>query len=129
MRNVVLATGEERWLLNKVSVLRDETGEPDRVVNVIDDVTAVKRAELHQRLLAEATRALSSSLHPQRTLQHVAETAVPELADWCGVDVPGPGGAVELVAVAHADPDRVALGRDSASATHCGWTTRTTSCG
>ena len=112
VRNVVKATGEERWLLNKVTVLRDEAGEPERVVNVIEDVTAVKRAERHQRLLAESTRALSRSLDPQRTLQHVAETAVPELADWCGVDLPGPGGAVDLVAIAHVDPERVALGRE-----------------
>ena len=77
VRNVVKATGEERWLLNKVTVLRDGAGEPERVVNVIEDVTAVKRAERHQRLLAESTRALSRSLDPQRTLQHVAETAVP----------------------------------------------------
>ena len=112
VRNVVKATGEERWLLNKVTVLRDGAGEPERVVNVIEDVTAVKRAERHQRLLAESTRALSRSLDPQRTLQHVAETAVPELADWCGVDLPGPGGAVDLVAMAHVDPERVALGRE-----------------
>ena len=44
VRNVVVATGEERWLLNKVSVLRDADGGVDRIVNVIEDVTEVKNA-------------------------------------------------------------------------------------
>ena len=60
VRNVVRATGEERWLVNKVTVLRDAGGAIDRVVNVIEDVTAVKRAELAQALLAEAAQ------HPRR---------------------------------------------------------------
>ena len=37
---------------------------------------------------------------------------MPELADWCGVDLPGASGEVELVAIAHVDPGRVALGRE-----------------
>ena len=69
VRNVVRATGEERWLVNKVTVLRDAGGAIDRVVNVIEDVTAVKRAELAQALLAEATRILASSLDYAGTLQ------------------------------------------------------------
>jgi GAF domain-containing protein len=111
-RNVVRATGEERWLINHVSVLRDRQGEIDRVVNVIEDVTEVKQRELSQRLLAEATRALGGSLDDEVTLQQVAEVAVPELADWCGVDLPGPGGVLEPVAIAHVEHDRIALARE-----------------
>jgi GAF domain-containing protein len=112
VRNVVRATGEERWLRNKVTVLRDRDGAVDRVVNVIEDVSEVKRAELAQRLLAEATRVLSSSLDYERTLQLVAEVAVPALADWCAADLPDHGPAIELVALAHTDPARVAIGRE-----------------
>ena len=112
VRNVVRETGEERWLINHVSVLRDRHGAVDRVVNVIEDVTEVKLRELRQRLLAEATRALAGSLDYQATLQQVAEVAVPELADWCGVDLPGPGGILDAVAIAHVDPERIALARE-----------------
>ncbi len=111
VRNVVKATGEERWLLNKTTAITDERGGVVRVVNVIEDVTEAKRAELAQRLLAEASDALASSLDYEATLQRVAEVAVPGFADWCGVDVPGPGGFVQSVAVAHADPEKVALAR------------------
>jgi phosphoserine phosphatase RsbU/P len=54
VRNVVKATGEERWLLNRTTTILDTDGKLMGVANVIEDVTAVKRAELAQRLLAEA---------------------------------------------------------------------------
>jgi serine phosphatase RsbU (regulator of sigma subunit)/PAS domain-containing protein len=92
VRNVVLATGEERWLLNKVSVLHDAEGSVDRIVNVIEDVTLVKQAEVRQRLLADAARVLSSASGDGRTLERLAEIVIPELADWCSIDVPAAEG-------------------------------------
>jgi PAS domain S-box-containing protein len=111
VRNVVKATGEERWLLNKTTTILDADGHVVGVANVIEDVTRAKRAELAQRLLAEASDALASSLDYEATLQRVASVAVPVLADWCGVDVPGPGGYAQLVALVHSDPDKIALAR------------------
>ena len=39
VRNVVKATGEERWLLNKTTTIRDVDGAVTGIVNVIEDVT------------------------------------------------------------------------------------------
>ena len=55
-------TGEERWRLLKASGVRDPSGKLDLIVNVIADITAAKRSELAQRLLARAGEALASSL-------------------------------------------------------------------
>ena len=63
-------------------------GEPRLAVNVIEDVTEVKRAELAQRFLAEASAVLASALDYEQTLAQVAELAVPRLADWCAVTMP-----------------------------------------
>jgi anti-sigma regulatory factor (Ser/Thr protein kinase) len=38
--------------------------------------------------------------------------AVPDLADWCGVDMPGRGGLIEHVAIGHVDPEKVAIARE-----------------
>jgi two-component system, cell cycle sensor histidine kinase and response regulator CckA len=62
------------------------------------------------RFLAEASRILASSLDYEQTLRNVAELAVPELADWCAVDLLEDG-AVRRVAVHHQDPARVDLVR------------------
>lgn len=112
VRNVVRQTGEEHWLLHRATPVFTHEGKLSLVVNVIEDVTEVKRAELAQRLLAQAGSELSSSLHYQQTLQRVATLAVPQLADWCGVRIRGPHDELEQVAVAHNDPGKVALARE-----------------
>jgi PAS domain S-box-containing protein len=112
VRNVVRATGEQRWLLSKAIAIRGDDGVPIYVVNFTEDVTAVKRAEIAQRVLAEAGRVLASSLDYEATLEQVAMLAVPELADWCGVDMPGRGRRIEPVVVGHVDPERVAVARE-----------------
>src|SRR5262249_17139882 len=68
-----------------------------------------KQAKLAEtrRLLAEAGDVLSSSLDYETTLANVAALVVPQLADWCVVDVVGEGGKIQRLAVAHQDPAKV----------------------
>jgi serine phosphatase RsbU (regulator of sigma subunit)/PAS domain-containing protein len=105
IRSINRETGVERWRLVKASAV---DGEPRLAVNVIEDVTEVKRAELGQRFLAEAGAVLASGLDHKQTLAKIAELAVPRLADWCSVDMPS-GGWLRSVAVAHTDPAKVAF--------------------
>ena len=56
-------------------------------INVIEDITEIKRAAEAQRLLAEASGVLARSLDYAETLRTVAHLAVPEMADWCAVDL------------------------------------------
>jgi PAS domain S-box-containing protein len=109
VRNVARVTGEERWLLTKASALHDDSGAIELVINVIEDVTAEKRAQMRARFLAAAGQALASSLDYQETLRTVAGLAVPQVADWCVVDLLDDEGDHEQVAVAHVDAARVAL--------------------
>src|SRR5205085_12033278 len=98
-RTVERASGEESWRVTKASGVRDRGGNVTLVVNVIEDITEVKRAELSQRLLARAGQLLASSLDYEQTLQQVAELAVPQLADWCTVTIPDGHGLIRTVAV------------------------------
>jgi serine phosphatase RsbU (regulator of sigma subunit) len=106
------ATGESRWIRIKAAPLFDDDGNVEAAVNVSENVTDVKEAELAQRLLADASAALAASLDYEQTLKQVAQLAVPELADWCGVDLLSPAGTIDQVAIAHVDPDKVALGQE-----------------
>jgi PAS domain S-box-containing protein len=63
-------------------------------------------------LLAQASQVLAESLDYERTLSHVAHLAVRTLADWCSVDLREQDGSIRNVAVAHVDPERVALARE-----------------
>lgn len=107
-------TGEQAWRLTKASAVTDSAGRLTMVVNVIADITAVKRAELAQRLLAQAGELFSSSVELKDTLQRVADLCVPQLADWCTVRViDEQRRSLESVAVAHTNPERVTLVLDT----------------
>ncbi|HET7322376.1 MAG TPA: GAF domain-containing protein, partial [Longimicrobiaceae bacterium] len=59
--------------------------------------------------LARAGAILSSSLDYDATLREVTRLAVERLADWCAFDELGSDGRIRRIAVAHPDPERVAL--------------------
>jgi PAS domain S-box-containing protein len=110
VRNIVRATGEERWLIVRSSTIIDpETERIDYAVNVFENVTEVKRAQLTESFMAEASRLLASSMDYTETLQEIARLAVPQIADWCAVDVLGESGEIERVAVHHSDPRKIEL--------------------
>lgn len=110
VRNIVRATGEERWIIVRSSpVLDPDSGELLYVVNVFENITEVKRVQLAESFMSEASRVLASSLDYGETLRRVARLAVPVVASWCAVDVIGEHGEIERVAVHHPDPEMVAL--------------------
>jgi len=123
--------GEERILRTAVSPI-EIGGRIELVVSVATDITAAKqyerertellererdararaeRAESGQRFLYEATAILTSSLDYEETLERVTRLAVPELGDWCTVDLIGPDGRIRNFAVAHTDPAKAAVAR------------------
>ena len=61
------------------------------------------------RLLADVGAALASSLNYEATLKTVANLAVPEMADWCAVDILDDQGSLQRVAIVHSDPAKVHL--------------------
>jgi serine phosphatase RsbU (regulator of sigma subunit) len=82
------------------------------VINVIEDMTALKRAQLAERFLSESSRALASSFDQGEVLGRIARLAVPRIADWCAVDLVGSDGEIERVALAHENPEVVARARE-----------------
>jgi PAS domain S-box-containing protein len=84
----------------------------NRNLTFVVDITSRKRAERALKFIADASVTLASSLDLEQTLQNVAQLLVPELADWCAVDLVQETGAQERVAVAHIEPEKVALAWD-----------------
>jgi hypothetical protein len=109
MRSVHRETGEEQWVVLKATAVRDGDGAIEAAVTIIEDVTAAKRSALRMEFLARASQVLASSLDYQQTLRNVAGLAVPQIADWCGVDLFDEEGVREQVAVAHVDPSKLEM--------------------
>lgn len=104
MHTVRRSTGEAHWQLLKTAALRDPEDNLLAAITVIEDVTAVKTAEVHTSALAESGRILASSLDYEQTLRNVAEAAVPAVADWCVVDLVDDDLRRRRVVTAHRDP-------------------------
>ncbi|HEV7528183.1 MAG TPA: SpoIIE family protein phosphatase [Solirubrobacteraceae bacterium] len=107
MRSVNRASGEESWVLLKATAVRDEAGEIESAVTIIADVTEATRATQRVEFLARIGELLASSLDYQQTLRNVAGLAVPQIADWCAVDLFDADGQREPVAIAHSDPAKL----------------------
>jgi serine phosphatase RsbU (regulator of sigma subunit) len=105
---------ETRWSRIKAQPVREADGSVRLAINVTEDVTELKQVEQAQRFLAEASRVLADSLDYEETLAAIARLAVPGVADWCGVDLMGEDGELQRVAVAHVDPEKVAMAQDLA---------------
>ena len=98
------ANGRFRWFLCRGMPIRDEGGSIVRWLQTCTDLT-------EHRFLDEATALLSSSLDYHDTLERVAQLAVPDLADWCAVDLLVDEN-IRRVAIAHQDPAKIALAHE-----------------
>lgn len=105
--------GEYCWVINSASARLDPQGNFLGYIGSVIEVHERKRAELAQRMLAEAGQILASSLDYRERLAQVARLAVPHLADWCAVTlIEEDGVTVDNIAVAHVDPEKLALALD-----------------
>ncbi|TMA58232.1 MAG: PAS domain S-box protein [Deltaproteobacteria bacterium] len=121
---ITTADGPRTYLTTK-GPYRDPAGNVVGVIGIARDITersellareqaaraAAEAAERRAAFLAEGERLLASSLDLDTTLSTLARLAVPELADWCSVDVLETDGSVRRIAVAHADPSRAEIAR------------------
>jgi PAS domain S-box-containing protein len=73
---------------------------------------AERRANARVRSLAEASAVLATSLDYEETIAQVARAVIPTFADWCAIDVLDESGALQQLAVAHVDPQKVAYAHE-----------------
>lgn len=104
---IIKPDGSIRWILGKGEVEYDKQKNPTRMIGVNMDITERKQIENNMRFLSQASKLLASTLDYNITLETVTKLAVPHIADWCAVDILNDASEVELVAVAHIDPEKV----------------------
>jgi PAS domain S-box-containing protein len=119
--------GPEVWVNLTVSLVRDASGEPAYFIAVVEDISERKKAEEERdlllvreqlaraeavaarrrlTLLAAAGPALAASLDYEQTLEDITRLLVPELADWCLLDIVEDDGSVNQLAAAHAEEEK-----------------------
>lgn len=109
IRTIHRGTGELRWQVLKAAPIHDDHHERVASVMIIEDITRERIAELRDRFMARASETLMSSIDYEETLRNVAWLAVPEIADWCAVELVDDRGTRQRLAVAHRDPAKLEL--------------------
>ena len=107
-----IALKDGRVIERYSKTLEDETGAIYGRIGYFRDVTEDRKREEGQRFLAQATKELVSSLDYHATLSLIARMAVPQLADWCAVDILEPDGSLKLLAIAHPESSKVEWARE-----------------
>lgn len=93
-------------------VLVEEVGR--RIAYAIEHAKLYENSQASQRaqqFLTLASLELARSLDYKTTLTNIAQQVVPGLADWCRVDILGANGELEVVALTHADPEKLLLAK------------------
>jgi signal transduction histidine kinase/CheY-like chemotaxis protein len=112
------ADGSVRWIATQGHVTRNGQGEAIRMVGAASDVServellaaersarqAAESARHRLELLARAGAELSGSLDPQDTLRAIARSLVPDIADWCRIDLLDEDGVLRRRLAFHTDP-------------------------
>jgi PAS domain S-box-containing protein len=119
--------GPEVWVNLTVSLVRDASGEPVYFIVVVEDISERKKTEQERdlllvreqlaraeavaarrrlTLLAAAGPALAATLDYEQTLEDITRLMVPELADWCLLDIAEDDGSVNQLAAAHAEEEK-----------------------
>jgi PAS domain S-box-containing protein len=94
---------------------REQAARAEAESHATDQLRARQELEAvawRQRFLSEASTLLAGSLDYSTTMESLTRLVVPEIADWCGVDVLTAEGHVEHLALAHVDPVRLELVRE-----------------
>jgi PAS domain S-box-containing protein len=105
------ADGSYRWHLGRAVPIRRD-GEIEFWVGTATDIDDQKRTEQAQDFLLRADAELAATLDYRRALQAVAQLAVPEIADWCSIELVEEDGTLVPLALAHVDQAKVAFARE-----------------
>jgi len=101
--------GTYATVLARGHVVRNDRGEAVRMIGSAVDITERKLEEQAQRFIAQASVLLETSLDQEVILNSLARLAVPNLGDFCIIDVLQETGTLHRAAKAHVDPSRELL--------------------
>ena len=100
-----------RWLQLQGTVAR-RAGRGRRASGLARDVTSRRRREERERFLAGLTQRMAALLDYDQMVEELARLIVPELCDWCAVDVLEAEGVGRNLVVLHVDPAKAELVRE-----------------
>jgi signal transduction histidine kinase len=115
-RDMTLLMEQQKLLEAQAQELEEQTAQAQALAEELEQsndelaraLHAEEEARQREAFLSRVTSILGASLDYETTLSRLASSVVPELADWCTVDlVDDSTKTIRRVAVAHVDPEKV----------------------
>lgn len=100
-------SGQLKTVFFSLAPIVDNKGKIIGATTLARDITERIIENQQQKLLLRATTLFSSSLDYRKTLSKIARLIVPNLADWCAIDLLNDNNELELLAVSHVDRGKV----------------------
>jgi PAS domain S-box-containing protein len=111
-RREVQGNDGPRTLEISAAPVRDTHDEIVSAVAIVADVTRRSRSEQQLGFLSQANELLDASLDWERTLDAIADLAVPALAGYLVIDLLDENDELHWVVAVHADPEKTELVRE-----------------
>ncbi len=110
--------GTYRLFLARALPQRDTDGTILRWIGTATDVHDQRHAARERDFLSRASEIFAQPLALAETLKAVASFTVPEIADWCQIDLRTDDGRIKTVAIAHVDPQKDGLAQQFVGRVH-----------
>jgi PAS domain S-box-containing protein len=114
--------GQYQWQLGRAYPLKDSRGEVIQWFGTCTNIEDQKRAEASEKFLSESSVTLSSSLDFEKTLNMVAQRAIPKFATWSMVHLLDEDEKIVLASAGHQDQtmmSKISLINESFSSLLC----------
>lgn len=98
--------GDVHWVVARGYFDKNNQNSIAQSPGVLIDVTERKRAEENLNFLTGALAQFSASLGYKKILRTMTKMVVPNIADWCSIDLVE-NGELQQVALAHKNPEKV----------------------
>jgi PAS domain S-box-containing protein len=95
-----------RWCTARALPQHDAQGTVVRWTGTITDVHDQRQLARERDFLSRASEIFARQLDLDATLKAIAAFTVPEVADWCQIDLRTEDGRIRTVAMAHRDPQK-----------------------
>lgn len=97
-----------RWFMARALPFHDSSGKIIKWYGTCTDIDDYKHISHIQGFLTNAAKKLAASLDVEETLSSITKLSVPNIADWCTVDIYDENEGIRQIDVAHIDPKKVA---------------------
>jgi PAS domain S-box-containing protein len=112
------ADGVYRWFAARALPQNDANGVIVRWIGTVTDVHDQRHAAREREFLARASEIFAQQLDLDATLAAIASFTVPDVADWCQIDLRTDDSRIRTVAVAHRDPEKNRIAQEFVGRIH-----------